>query len=49
MINEQEIVQNIKDLVSIPSPSGFTGDAISYVSDFLKKENVPFYLNHKGD
>ncbi|MDM5338941.1 M42 family metallopeptidase [Fictibacillus enclensis] len=48
MINEQEIVQNIKDLVSIPSPSGFTGDAISYVSDFLKKENVPFYLNHKG-
>ncbi|MCQ6266211.1 M42 family metallopeptidase [Fictibacillus sp. WQ 8-8] len=48
MINEQEILQNISDLVSIPSPAGYTDHAISYVSDFLKKENIPYYINHKG-
>lgn len=47
-INGQAIIDYIKELVSIPSPSGYTEEAIAYVASFMKENNVPFYINHKG-
>lgn len=48
IINEKEIVSYIKDLVSIPSPSGYTEEAISYVSSFMEKRGIPYEITNKG-
>lgn len=44
----EEIVGILKDLVSIPSPTGNTEKAISYVESFLKEHGVETYRNRKG-
>ncbi|GKV68864.1 putative aminopeptidase YhfE [Sporosarcina sp. NCCP-2716] len=38
----------IRQLVSIPSPSGFTDDVISFVEDYLKPSNAEMRRNRKG-
>lgn len=48
VINEQEIVTYIKDLVSIPSPSGYTEDVIAFVANILESKNVPYQITNKG-
>ncbi|MBU9721537.1 MULTISPECIES: M42 family metallopeptidase [Bacillaceae] len=46
--NGQETVSLIKELVSIPSPSGNTGDVITFVEKFLHELSVDTYRNRKG-
>lgn len=48
VINNREIVQYIKELVSIPSPSGFTETAISYVEKFMKDRKINYHISNKG-
>ncbi|MDM5357761.1 M42 family metallopeptidase [Peribacillus sp. ACCC06369] len=48
VIEEKEIVSYIKELVSIPSPSGFTEQAIKYAAEFLEKRKVPYKITNKG-
>ncbi|TYR80624.1 M42 family metallopeptidase [Priestia megaterium] len=43
-----EVVQLIKELVSIPSPSGNTERVIQYVEDYLKELKVETRRNNKG-
>ncbi|PYZ97746.1 peptidase M42 [Alteribacter lacisalsi] len=43
-----QTIELIKDLVSIPSPSGNTDRVISYVEDFLAKLDVETKRNRKG-
>lgn len=44
----QEMIELIKDLVSIPSPSGNTNEVITFVENFLKELNVETRRNRKG-
>lgn len=46
--NTVDTVNLIKELVSIPSPSGNTSKVIEYVEKFLKELNVETYRNRKG-
>jgi putative aminopeptidase FrvX len=46
--NTTETINLIKDLVSIPSPSGNTNKVISFVEEFLKECQVETYRNRKG-
>ncbi|MBU9710658.1 M42 family metallopeptidase [Evansella tamaricis] len=46
--NSGETVDLIKTLVSIPSPSGNTGEVISFVEGFLGKLGVETHRNRKG-
>jgi putative aminopeptidase FrvX len=46
--NTTETINLIKDLVSIPSPSGNTTKVISFVEEFLKECQVETYRNRKG-
>ncbi|UCZ52774.1 M42 family metallopeptidase [Bacillus shivajii] len=46
--NTQETVNVIKDLVSIPSPSGNTNEVITFVEQFLAKSNIETKRNRKG-
>ncbi len=46
--NTDETIQLIKELVSIPSPSGNTSEVITFVEKLLKEENVDTYRNRKG-
>ncbi|USK72413.1 M42 family metallopeptidase [Peribacillus asahii] len=48
MINENEIISYIKELVTIPSPSGYTEEAIAYVAAFMKRNHVSYQLTNKG-
>ncbi|MFJ8266139.1 M42 family metallopeptidase [Peribacillus asahii] len=48
MIHENEIVSYIKELVAIPSPSGYTEEAIAYVAAFMKRNHVSYQLTNKG-
>ncbi|WP_375088278.1 M42 family metallopeptidase [Peribacillus sp. RS7] len=48
VIEEKKIVSYIKELVSIPSPSGFTEQAIKYAAEFLEKRKVPYKITNKG-
>ncbi|USK60996.1 M42 family metallopeptidase [Peribacillus asahii] len=48
MIDENEIVSYIKELVTIPSPSGYTEEAIAYVAAFMKRNQVSYQLTNKG-
>lgn len=44
----KEILQLINELVSIPSPSGYTAQIIDHVSDYLAEIGVANYKNRKG-
>ncbi|WP_316568696.1 M42 family metallopeptidase [Neobacillus sp. YIM B06451] len=44
----EEIVGILTNLVSIPSPTGNTEKAISYVEEYLKEYGVETYRNRKG-
>ncbi|WP_068672880.1 M42 family metallopeptidase [Oceanobacillus sp. Castelsardo] len=46
--NVKETKDLIKELVSIPSPSGNTGKVIQFVEDYLKKLHVDTKRNRKG-
>ncbi|MGE7903944.1 M42 family metallopeptidase [Peribacillus sp. NPDC094092] len=48
VIEEEEIVSYIKELVSIPSPSGYTDQAISYAAGFMEQRKVPYKITNKG-
>ncbi len=48
VINEKEIVSYIKELVTIPSPSGYTEQAIAYVAGCMENKKVPFQITNKG-
>ncbi len=47
-IDIEYTVDVLKDLVSIPSPSGNAEMAIQYVASFMEKHGIPYYLNRKG-
>ncbi|MFJ7747343.1 M42 family metallopeptidase [Peribacillus sp. NPDC097295] len=47
-VNEKEIVSYIKELVSIPSPSGYTEQAIKYTAAFMDSKQVPYQITNKG-
>lgn len=44
----QKTMELIKELVSIPSPTGNTYDIIDYINRLLQKEGVETRLNRKG-
>ncbi|WP_217588709.1 M42 family metallopeptidase [Lentibacillus saliphilus] len=46
--NTEETIQLIQELVSIPSPSGYTDNVIQFVEDYLTKRDVDTYRNRKG-
>ncbi|MFA9560568.1 M42 family metallopeptidase [Evansella sp. AB-rgal1] len=46
--NSEETIKVIKDLVSIPSPSGNTNEVITWVENFLADLNVETKRNRKG-
>ncbi|WP_010098839.1 M42 family metallopeptidase [Ornithinibacillus scapharcae] len=46
--NVQETKELIKELVSIPSPTGFTANVIRFAEEFLNKLNVEAKRNRKG-
>ncbi|MEJ9229310.1 M42 family metallopeptidase [Peribacillus butanolivorans] len=48
VIKEKEIVTYIKELVSIPSPSGYTDQAIKYAAKFMESKQVPYQITNKG-
>ncbi|WP_409305151.1 M42 family metallopeptidase [Peribacillus sp. SCS-155] len=48
LINTEDIVSYIKDLVSIPSPSGYTEQAIAYTASFMEKHGVEYQITNKG-
>jgi putative aminopeptidase FrvX len=43
-----EIVDFIKELVHIPSPSGYTEEAILHVKSFFEKNKIAYQLTNKG-
>lgn len=47
-INTKEIMELIKGLVTIPSPSGNTDEVISHVDEFFTKLGIETRRNHKG-
>ncbi len=46
--NTKSTMELIKQLVSIPSPSGNTNTIISFVEDYLKDTGYEMYRNRKG-
>lgn len=46
--NAKETVELIKELVSIPSPTGNTENAIHFVENYLQELGVSTYRNYKG-
>lgn len=46
--NTEDIMNLLKQLVSIPSPSGNTNEVITYVENLLKEWNVETKRNRKG-
>ncbi|MGD6964794.1 M42 family metallopeptidase [Rossellomorea vietnamensis] len=46
--NTKNTMELIKQLVSIPSPSGNTNTIISFVEDYLKETGYDMYRNRKG-
>ncbi|MEW9501515.1 M42 family metallopeptidase [Jeotgalibacillus marinus] len=46
--NTKETVEVIKELVSIPSPSGHTEKVIEHVKEWLSARNIASYINNKG-
>jgi putative aminopeptidase FrvX len=47
-VNVEDTIQLIKELVSIPSPSGNTNEVITYVENYLSELNVETKRNRKG-
>jgi putative aminopeptidase FrvX len=47
-VNVEETIQLIKELVSIPSPSGNTNEVITYVEKYLTELSVETKRNRKG-
>ncbi|KAA0549941.1 M42 family metallopeptidase [Bacillus sp. BGMRC 2118] len=47
-VNVEQTIELIKELVSIPSPSGYTNEVITYVENYLKELNVETKRNRKG-
>ena len=45
---EKETVQLLKELVEIPSPSGYTKEIMKFMALILDKMNVPFIQTNKG-
>lgn len=48
IIEEKKIVSYIKELVSIPSPSGYTEQVIKYAAEFMERRQVPYKITNKG-
>ncbi|PLT27661.1 M42 family metallopeptidase [Peribacillus deserti] len=48
LVNEEQILSYIKNLVSIPSPSGYAQDAISHAAQFLESIGVDYKIANKG-
>jgi aminopeptidase len=46
--NARETMELIKELVSIPSPSGNTAKVIEFCERYLKESNVTMFKNRKG-
>lgn len=46
--NTKQTMDLLKELVSIPSPTGNTNEVITYVENFLKELQVDTYRNRKG-
>jgi putative aminopeptidase FrvX len=42
------IMEQIKNLTSVPSPSGYTDKAVKYIEDALNGFNIPYKLTNKG-
>jgi aminopeptidase len=47
-IDVEYTIDVLKNLVSIPSPSGNTEKVIQYVASLMKEYGVPYYINRKG-
>ena len=48
VVNEKRIVELIKDLVNIPSPSGNAEKAIAYTEAFFNEKGIPTQRTRKG-
>ncbi|HET6871724.1 MAG TPA: M42 family metallopeptidase, partial [Sporolactobacillaceae bacterium] len=48
LVNEKRIVELIKDLVNIPSPSGNAEKAIAYTEAFFNEKGIPTKRTRKG-
>jgi putative aminopeptidase FrvX len=48
VVNEKRIVELIKDLVNIPSPSGNAEKAIAYTEAFFNEKGIPTRRTRKG-
>ncbi|MBM7693387.1 putative aminopeptidase FrvX [Peribacillus deserti] len=48
LVSEEHILSHIKNLVSIPSPSGYAEEAISHAAHFLEKIGVNYKIANKG-
>ncbi|MFC7370400.1 M42 family metallopeptidase [Fictibacillus iocasae] len=48
MTDSQNIVNLLKELVHIPSPSGFAHKAVAHVGQFLEKNGVDYTITNKG-
>jgi len=46
--DEEKIKYYLKNILSIPSPSGFTGKIMDYIKDELQILNVPYFFTNKG-
>ncbi|MFC0188270.1 M42 family metallopeptidase [Fictibacillus aquaticus] len=44
----QKIVDHLKELVHIPSPSGFAEKAITFMKEFFEKNGVAYTVTNKG-
>lgn len=47
-LNTDHLLQRLETLVNIPSPSGFTTQALRYIASELQKLNLPLQKTHKG-
>lgn len=47
-LNSDNLIQRLKTLVNIPSPSGFTSQALQYIASELQKYALPVEKTHKG-
>ncbi|GAF12209.1 deblocking aminopeptidase [Bacillus sp. JCM 19046] len=47
-IDIQDTINVIKDLVHIPSPSGYTKDAMAYLESYLQKVGIKTNVTNKG-
>ncbi len=45
---EKETVQLLKELVEIPSPSGYTKEITKFMASLLNKMNIPYIQTNKG-